>query len=102
MEHASFSYTEDRTVLNRISFHIEPGKTVAVVGQNGAGKSTFSKLLLGLYLPDQGQVLYDGTDVRSIPEKDLYSRSSAVFQDFCRYQFSVAENISSTLHIAHP
>lgn len=94
MEHASFSYTEDRTVLNRISFHIEPGKTVAVVGQNGAGKSTFSKLLLGLYLPDQGQVLYDGTDVRSIPEKDLYSRSSAVFQDFCRYQFSVAENIS--------
>ena len=93
-ENASFSYIESRPVLEQIHFHIKPGETVAIVGQNGAGKSTLSRLLLGLYLPDQGQVRHDGVDTRTIREEGLYSNSSAVFQDFGRYSFSVAENLS--------
>ena len=63
------------------------------MGENGAGKSTLVKLLLRLYEPTEGAILYGGVDLRDMDVEDLRSRFGAVFQDFVRYQFSVAENI---------
>jgi ATP-binding cassette subfamily B protein/ATP-binding cassette subfamily C protein len=63
------------------------------VGENGAGKSTFVKLLLRLYEPTEGRILYGGVDLRDLDVQDLRARIGAVFQDFVRYQFTAAENI---------
>ncbi|MBL9039592.1 MAG: ATP-binding cassette domain-containing protein, partial [Archangium sp.] len=64
-----------------------------LVGENGAGKTTLIKLLLRLYEPTEGAVLYGGIDVRDLDVKELRSRFGAVFQDFVRYQFTAGENI---------
>lgn len=93
LEEVSYSYDGKRWAACDISFSIRPGQTVAVVGANGAGKSTFSKLLLGLYLPEEGKVLYGGRDAAEYGEAFVYRHSSAVFQNYCRYCFTVQENI---------
>ena len=76
-----------------MSLTLRPGQKLALVGENGAGKSTLVKLLLRLYEPTEGSILYGGVDLRDMEVEDLRSRFGAVFQDFVRYQFSVAENI---------
>jgi len=63
------------------------------VGENGAGKSTLVKLLLRLYEPTEGDIFYGGVNLKDMDPEDLRSRFGAVFQDFVRYQFNVAENI---------
>jgi len=94
LEHVSFSYEAGADVVRDMSVKLKPHQTVAVVGKNGAGKSTFSKLLLGLYNPVSGRVLYGDKDIRDIDEKCIYRHSSAVFQNFCKYYFSVRENVT--------
>jgi ATP-binding cassette subfamily B protein len=92
--HVSYQYP-DREVpaLDDVSFTIEPGQTVALVGRNGAGKSTIVKLLGRLYDPDEGQILIDGHDVREYDPQELRREFGVMFQDFAAYQVSAGENI---------
>ncbi|UZX26505.1 ATP-binding cassette domain-containing protein [Streptomyces tanashiensis] len=80
-------------MLRGVSFTIEQGSSLALVGLNGAGKSTVVKLLLRLYDPEKGSIRWDGTDLRDLDLPTLRDRISAVFQDFVRYDLSAAENI---------
>jgi ATP-binding cassette subfamily B protein/ATP-binding cassette subfamily C protein len=90
----SFRYPgHERWALRHVSLVLEPGETLGLVGENGAGKSTLVKLLLRLYDPTEGEILYGGVDLRDLDVVDLRSRVGAVFQDFVRYQFTAAENI---------
>jgi ATP-binding cassette subfamily B protein len=79
--------------LQDVSFTIEPGETVAVVGRNGAGKSTIVKLLGRLYDPSEGQVFVDGHDIREYDPHGLRSQFGMMFQDYAAYQLSARENI---------
>ncbi|MCY1000342.1 ABC transporter ATP-binding protein [Myxococcus sp. MISCRS1] len=90
----SFRYPgKEAWALRHVSLTLRPGQKLALVGENGAGKSTLVKLLLRLYEPTEGAILYGGVDLRDMDVGDLRSRFGAVFQDFVRYQFNVAENI---------
>jgi len=89
-----FSYPgTNREVLKNISFTVNPGDTVVLVGLNGAGKTTLLKLLTRLYDPTSGTILLDGQDIREYDTDDLYSSFGAIFQDFGKYAFTVKENI---------
>ncbi len=83
----------DKIAIRDLSFRIEPGETVALVGRNGAGKTTIVKLLARLYDPDEGQVLIDGRDVREYDPQELRSQIGVIFQDYAQYQLSARENI---------
>ena len=90
----SFKYpNKEAWALKGVNLTIAPGEVVALCGDNGAGKSTLIHLLLRLYDPVEGQVLYGGVDIRDMDPADLRRRIGVVFQDFIRYQFSLAENI---------
>ena len=90
----SFRYPGQQDwALQDVSLTIAPGEKLGLVGENGAGKTTLVKLLLRLYDPSEGSLLYGGVDVRDLDVHDLRERMAAVFQDFVRYQFSAAENI---------
>jgi ATP-binding cassette subfamily B protein/ATP-binding cassette subfamily C protein len=90
----SFRYPgREGWALRDVSLALAPGEKLGVVGENGAGKSTLVKLLLRLYDPTEGAILYGGVDLRDMDPTDLRSRIGAVFQDFVRYQFTAAENI---------
>jgi len=90
----SFRYPgKSEWALQGVNLTLQPGEKLGLVGENGAGKSTLVKLLLRLYEPTEGQILYGGVDIRDMDPKDLRSRIGAVYQDFVRYQFTAAENI---------
>jgi len=90
----SFKYPgKEAWALRNVTLTLKPGEKLALVGENGAGKSTLVKMLLRLYEPTEGSILYGGVDLRDMDVEDLRGRFGAVFQDFVRYQFSVAENI---------
>lgn len=89
----TFSYNEGHPVLREVSFEAHRGKTIAIVGHNGAGKSTIAKLLLRLYDPDEGEVLLNGVSFTRYARADLRSRVAVVFQDYQHYAYSVAENV---------
>lgn len=93
-EDVQFGYTDEKRVLHDISFTIEPGQTVAVVGQTGAGKSTITKLLNRIYDVDHGRVLVDGIDVRDWNLAALRSQISVIEQDIFLFSRTVAENIA--------
>ncbi|HEU0113129.1 MAG TPA: ABC transporter ATP-binding protein [Thermomicrobiales bacterium] len=79
--------------LKNVSFTIDPGETVALVGRNGAGKTTIVKLLGRLYDPDEGQILIDGRDIRDYDPAELRRQFAVMFQDYATYQLTVGENI---------
>jgi ATP-binding cassette subfamily B protein len=90
----SYQYPgRDEPALQDVSFTIEPGQTVALVGRNGAGKSTIVKLLGRLYDPDAGVILIDGRDVREYDPVELRREFGVMFQDYAAYQVSAGENI---------
>jgi len=90
----SFRYpSREDWALKDITLTLEPGEKLGLVGENGAGKSTLIKLLLRLYEPTEGLILYGGVDVRELALDDLRGRVGAVFQDFVQYQFTAGENI---------
>lgn len=92
-EHVTFSYG-GAPVLKDISFHAEPGQTIAIVGQTGAGKSTLTKLVNRIYDVDEGRVLVDGIDVRAWSLDALRSQISTIEQDIFLFSRSIAENIA--------
>ena len=79
--------------LKGLSFKISNGETIAVVGKNGAGKTTFVKLLLRFYNPDSGVILYNGTDIREYDIASLRERLATVFQDYKVFALTVNENV---------
>ena len=91
----SFVYPgTERRVLNRLNFHLHPGERVALIGENGQGKTTIVKLITRLYDPTEGQVLLDGVDLREYDLEDLYREIGVIFQDFMRYEMTARENIA--------
>ena len=94
-ENVSFSYPgSDKKVLKNISLKFRPGETVVLVGLNGAGKTTFIKLLTRLYDPTEGRILLDGKDIKEYDTTELYKTFGIIFQDFGKYAASITENIS--------
>ena len=93
--HVSFAYPKtDRKILDDINIKIVPGEHLSIVGLNGAGKTTFIKLLCRLYDPTEGVILMDGTDIREYDYKQYMEQFAPVFQDFKLFAFSVAENVA--------
>lgn len=84
---------EKKYALRNCSLHIKKGETIAIVGENGSGKSTIIRLITGLYEPDCGTVSYNGEDISKYKKSDIYKNTSAVFQKYQRYQMTLKENI---------
>ncbi|MFG1685645.1 ABC transporter ATP-binding protein [Nonomuraea sp. NPDC049269] len=90
-----FRYGEDHPwVLRGVDLFIPHGRTVALVGRNGGGKSTLVKLLCRFYDPTRGAILWDGVDLRDVAPETLRARIGAVFQDFVTYELTAADNIA--------
>ena len=96
-EHVSFSYKEEETIKD-LSFVIKKGQMAALVGHNGAGKTTIIKLLLRLYDPTQGRILLNGTDIREYNLKAYREVFATTFQDFCIFGMTVKENVLMGRH----
>ena len=91
----SFRYPgASRLVLNGLNVTLRAGERVALVGENGEGKTTLVKLMTRLYDPVEGQVLLDGVDLREYSLEDLYREIGVIFQDFMRYEMTARENIA--------
>lgn len=91
----SFAYPNtERRVLDGVNITLRPGEHLSVVGLNGAGKTTFVKLLCRLYDPTEGEILLDGTDIRAYDYRQYMSLFAPVFQDFRLFSFSIRENIA--------
>jgi ATP-binding cassette subfamily B protein len=102
-ENVGFRYTDAKEwALRGISLFIPQGESLALVGENGAGKTTFIKLLTRLYEPTEGRIRLDGRDLREWDESTLRRRVGVIFQDFNQYQFAVRENVGfgSAEHLA--
>jgi ATP-binding cassette subfamily B protein len=92
-ENVSFGYDPSAKVLNNISFSLQAGETLAIVGPTGSGKSTLLNLLLRFYDVDSGRILLDGTDIRNLNLQDLRGAVSLVSQDVHLFQGSVRGNV---------
>lgn len=97
--HVSFSYPEsEKKILDDVSFTLHAGEHTALVGINGAGKSTIVKLICGLYQPAEGSITVNGISLTNLNPAQYYEAVAAVFQDPFALSFSIAENVScSTL-----
>jgi len=93
-QNVSFAYSGEDWVLRDVSFRVEPGEKVALVGATGAGKTTIIKLLTRLYEVGEGRILLDGVDLRELPQAELRKRVAMVLQDVFLWSGSVAENIA--------
>ncbi len=90
----SFRYSEQHPwILRHVDLFLSAHQCLALVGLNGAGKTTLVKLLTRLYDPTEGQILWDGTDIREFVPEELRQHLGAIFQDFVHYDLSVSENI---------
>lgn len=94
-QNVSFKYgTSDKYALQNINVKFNNKERIAIIGENGAGKSTFVKLLMRLYEPTEGKILITGIDIKTIDYNYYQSWFAAVFQDFKLFSFSIKENIS--------
>jgi ATP-binding cassette subfamily B protein len=91
----SFAYPgTTRRVLRNFNFTLSPGQRVALIGENGQGKTTIVKLITRLYDPTEGEILLDGVDLREYDLADLHAEIGVIFQDFMRYEMTARENIA--------
>ena len=94
LRNVSFRYPgRDEDALKNVSLIIEPGETIAIVGANGAGKTTLVRVLSGIYLPGEGEVLHNGVSTKDVLAKTLFSRISAVFQNYQKYKLDLRDNV---------
>lgn len=92
----SFRYPgSQRLVLRDLNLRLDVGERLAIIGENGEGKTTLVKLITRLYDPTEGQILLDGIDLREYRLEDLYQEISVIFQDFMRYELTARENIAA-------
>lgn len=97
LENVSFRYLgAEKDTIHNVNLTVHAGEKLAIVGLNGAGKTTIVKLLSGLFDPTEGRVLLNGQDIRQFNRRDYYGLFSAVFQDFSLLDVTVAENIAQT------
>ena len=91
----SFTYPRSEIkAINNVSFTLNPGDSLAIVGENGAGKTTLIKLLIGAYIPTEGEVLIDNQPLERIDRESYLSQIGALFQDYSRYDFAtLGENV---------
>jgi ATP-binding cassette, subfamily B, bacterial len=87
------SHGEARQALRDVSFVIEPGESIALVGANGAGKSTIIKLMCRFYDATEGQILVNGVDLRELDLEHWYAHLGTLFQDFVQYKLTVRDNV---------
>ncbi len=98
LENVSYTYPgADKKTLDRFDITIRRGEKLAMVGLNGAGKTTVVKLICGFIDPDEGRVLLNGQDIRDFDRRDYYRLFSAVFQQFSVIDSTIAQNISQTV-----
>jgi ATP-binding cassette subfamily B protein len=94
-EDVSFTYPgAHRATIDGLTLRIHPGETLAVVGVNGAGKTTMMKLLAGLHTPTSGRITVDGVDLAALEPDAWRRRMTALFQDFVHYGTTVADNVA--------
>jgi ATP-binding cassette, subfamily B, bacterial len=94
-QNISFAYPgTQRLILDKLNFRLEPGERIALIGQNGQGKTTIVKLMTRLYDPTGGRILLDGIDLRDYNIEDLCQEIGVIFQDFMRYEMTARENIA--------
>ena len=99
LEHVTFTYPGSTVpVLEDVSMTIRRGEKLALVGRNGAGKTTIIKLLLGLYAPDSGRILYGGRDIRTLDTEQYAALFGTVFQDGRLLATSLADNVALMEH----
>jgi ABC-type multidrug transport system fused ATPase/permease subunit len=92
---ATFTYPgAKQPAINNLSLIVEPGQKTALIGENGAGKSTIIKLLMRFYLLDSGKLLIDGVDIRDLAIEQWYKKVATLFQDFNKYPLTVEQNIA--------
>ncbi len=99
-EHVTFGYNKIKPIIKNITFSVEPGQTVALVGMTGSGKTTITKLLTRLYEPQEGFILVDDIDLRDWSINSLRSQTSIVEQDVFLFSKSIEENISFGLNVS--
>jgi ATP-binding cassette, subfamily B, multidrug efflux pump len=92
-QNVSFSYTPERPLIRDLSFRVEPGQTVAIVGPTGAGKTTLVNLIMRFYELDGGRILLDGQDIASLTRHDVRARAGMVLQDPWLFAGTIRENI---------
>ncbi len=93
-DHVNFNYSSsNKKVLDDISLRINPGEMLALVGENGSGKTTFVKLLCRLYDPASGSISIDGTSIKDFNVEDHRGNISVIFQDYAKYHLTAGENI---------
>lgn len=92
----SFTYpSAEKSTINNMSFKVNKGENIAIVGENGAGKTTAIKLLCGLYYPTSGDILINGKSSRDFSSESYFDLFSAIFQDYFFMPMTIAENISA-------
>jgi len=97
LDRVDFSYEKNNRVLHNISFSLEKGNSIGIVGQTGSGKSSIINLLTGFYKPDAGSIYINGTNQNSINIKDIRSKTALVMQDPLLFSGSILDNIKPSL-----
>lgn len=93
-KNVTFAYPgSERKIIDNLSFRINKGEKISIVGVNNAGKTTIVKILLGFFDIDSGEILYNGVNIKNISKKSLYEKITGVFQDFAIMPFTIKENI---------
>lgn len=96
-QNVSFKYqSAEKSTINNMSFKVNKGENIAIVGENGAGKTTAVKLLCGLYYPTSGEIFINGKSNRDFSGNSYFNLFSAVFQDYYFMPMTIAENICAT------
>jgi len=94
VEDISFRYVEEQPLIEHVSFHVDPGHTVAIVGPTGAGKTTLVNLIMRFYDLDDGRIALDGVDIATMRRDDLRSQTGMVLQDTWLFEGTIRDNIA--------